>query len=113
MPILLNESDVVIALALSGIGRYAGHRSRAWWNYDDCPWFRSARLNSTVDWFAVIGAIGHHARNLSLDLLEQDWHLAGIMSIVASQHTRGDLTGIRIESQMQFAPGPACPSGPL
>jgi hypothetical protein len=71
---------------------------------------RSARLNGPVDWLAIIGTIGHHARNLSLDLLEQDWHLASIMSIVAGQHTRDNLAGLGINDQMQLAPGSACPS---
>jgi hypothetical protein len=53
-----------------------------------------AHLNGTVDRIDIIDTVGQHAPNLALDLLVQDWHLAGIMSVAARQHTRDNLAAI-------------------
>jgi hypothetical protein len=57
--------------------------------------------------FAIVSTIRHDARDLALDLLEQDRHLAGVSSLTAGQRTRGYLAGLGINRGVQLAPGPA------
>jgi hypothetical protein len=68
-------------------------------------------LNCAVDWLAIVGAVGRDARNLALDLLEQDRHLTGVTGIIAGQHTPNKFARVSINGDVQFSPGPACPSG--
>ena len=49
----------------------------------------SAR-DGLVDRVAIIGAISRHTRNLRIDLLKQNRHLASVINVVAGQHVRGD-----------------------
>jgi hypothetical protein len=60
-----------------------------------------------VHGLAIVSTIGHDARDLALDLLEQDRHLASISGFLAGQHTRNDLAGLGVNGEMQLAPGPA------
>jgi hypothetical protein len=56
---------------------------------------------------SIVGAIRHDARDLALDLLEQDRHLAGISGFLVGQHTRNDLARLSINGQVELTPGPA------
>ena len=63
-----------------------------------------------IDALFIIRTISRDARNLRIDLLKQDWHLACIADIVAGQGGCGDLAGVGVKSEMQFAPGPPGPA---
>ena len=65
-----------------------------------------ACCNGLVHGLAIVSTIGHDARDLALDLLEQDRHLASISGFLAGQHTRDDLAFLGINGQMQLAPRP-------
>ena len=60
----------------------------------------SAR-DGLVDRLSIIGAVSRDTRNLRVDLLEQNWHLASIIEIVAGQHAGNEFAGIGVKSEMQ------------
>src|SRR5215207_2168417 len=107
MALLLDETDVPVALARVRVGLRAENGRAARRNHNGRRCLGLARLDRTVYELAIVSAIGHDARDLSLDLLEQNWHLAGISGFLAGQHTRNDLAGLGINGDVQLAPGPA------
>jgi hypothetical protein len=63
----------------------------AWWDDNGRRGLGLTRLDRVVHGLAIVSTIGHDARDLALDLLEQNWHLAGICGFLARQHTCDDL----------------------
>src|SRR5215207_8693915 len=107
MALLLDETDVPVSLARVRVGLRAENGRAARRNHNGRRCLGLARLDRTVYELAIVSAIGHDARDLSLDLLEQDRYLAGISGFRAGQHTRNDLACFGVYGQMQLTPGPA------
>jgi hypothetical protein len=69
-----------------------------------------ARFDGLVHGLAIVSTISHDARDLALDPLEQDWHLAGICGFLAGQHSRDDLVCFGVNGQVQLTPPAARPA---
>jgi hypothetical protein len=56
---------------------------------------------------SVIRSVCHYRRNLALDLPEQRWDLASVVSGIVGQRADDDLANIGLDGEMQLTPGPA------
>jgi hypothetical protein len=64
-------------------------------------------FDGLVHGLAIVSAIRHNAGDLTPDLLQQEWHLAGISGFLAGQHTRDDFARFGINGHVQLTPEPA------
>jgi hypothetical protein len=102
--LLRDHSDMPVALALPVSAVCAQHCRCARRNHH--VWWRIVLLtcHGLVDRLAILCAIRDEAGNLAADLLEQSGNFAYVVYIILGQSVRNNLTGVRVDREMELAP---------
>ncbi len=78
----------------------------AWWNQDSHCLAVAPHLSRLIDALSIVGTIRTEGRHSPIGLLEQGGNPSAVLGAATGQVGGDDLTGIRIDGQVQLPPSP-------
>ena len=102
---------MLVSLAWRGRGRVARNGVGSRWH--DHGGIRVSCGDVTIDSLLIVRAVSRERGNRVHDLVEQGADLRGVINVTCAQRGGEDAAGVGIHTDVQLAPGAACPCSML